>query len=210
MPKSRRKTALLIVAVTGFVALGCCVVFWSRIGEYRRKLELIAMLKNDVSEWNSWRGENPELELNFRGANLAEADLDGADLHSVDLRGANFSRADLDRAILAAADLRGADLSRARLRLTDLRGAKLSGAVFRGADVREANLNGANVDRAIFIGANLARADLSSIREWELAILFGANIYKINNPPPGLIDFAEGQGAVSERTRMLTVKPVIP
>ena len=210
MPKSRRKIPILIVAVTGIVALGCAVVLWPLIGEYRRKLELIAMLKKDVEEWNSWREDNAELELNLRGANLAGADLDGADLRSVNLRGANLSRADLDRANLAAADLRGADLSRARLRLTNLSGANLSGADLRGADVREANLNGANVDRAIFIGAILARADLSSIREWELAILFGANIYKINNPPPGLIDFAEGQGAVSERTRMLTVKPVIP
>ena len=62
-------------------------------------------------------------------ANLAGADLRGADLYEANLRGAN----------LTEADLRKANLTEADLRWTNLRGANLRGASLRGANLRWAD-----------------------------------------------------------------------
>jgi hypothetical protein len=70
----------------------------------------LAMLKQDVESWNSWRvkhSDRPDLSnADLRGANLSRANLIGADL-----RGANLSRADLSGANLREANLHGANLS---------------------------------------------------------------------------------------------------
>jgi uncharacterized protein YjbI with pentapeptide repeats len=74
-------------------------------------------------------------------ANLARANLTGADLDRANLAGAN-----LDRANLADADLAHTNLTRADL---------------TGADLDRANLADANLDRANLAGANLTRAYLA-------------------------------------------------
>ncbi len=85
----------------------------------------------------------------FMGAELGEADLEGAKL-----RGTDLSYADLRGAKLRAANLRGADLS-----YTDLGEANLC-----EADLRGANLIGANLIGARLRGANLMGADLIGAR----------------------------------------------
>ena len=119
----------------------------------------LSLLKAGVEGWNTWRGLNPEEQVD-----LAGADLRGADLGEADLRGANLQGAHLIRA-----DLRGADLYRADLSQTDLTFADLSRADLRGASLLRANLR-ANFGKADLRGANLSRADLNS------AILAGADL----------------------------------
>jgi hypothetical protein len=70
---------------------------------------------------------------NLHRANLARALLEGANLHRANLRGANLYWANLHRAYL-----HGADLARALLE-----GANLHGALLEGANLRGANLHGA-------------------------------------------------------------------
>jgi TIR domain/Pentapeptide repeats (8 copies) len=75
----------------------------------------VARLKQDITAWNRWRGENESVI---------------PDLRYADLSGANLARADLSLADLRQADLR-ADMSDANLSHLDLDGTVLNRAVFR-------------------------------------------------------------------------------
>ncbi len=89
------------------------------------------------------------------GANLANANLDGAKLYRANLESANFQQATLIGANVYKADLSGANLRAARL---------------CGADMFGANLVGANLD-----GADLSRADLNWVH-WNETTTWPANI----------------------------------
>jgi len=151
----------------------------------------------NIREFNKYRKDNPNEEIDLIGAkligadlseaDLSEADLSEANLIGADLSGACLSGANLSEANLIGADLSGACLSGANLRGAILRGAKLIGADLRGANLKratlyganlneatlnEANLNGANLKRATLIGAdlngaNLYGADLRGAKEDE-------------------------------------------
>ena len=88
-------------------------------------------------------------------ANLANADLRGAQLIAASLEGANLTEADLEGANLAGADLRDANLTGANLAGANLRGGNLT-----GANLTHANLTGANL-MANLTGANLTGANLT-------------------------------------------------
>ena len=84
--------------------------------------------KNKNEEWNQWRREHLEEEIDLRQANLLGRDLSGANL-----QGADLEEAVLSGVSLVEADLRGANLKRAHLQSADLSKAKVKGAVFEGA-----------------------------------------------------------------------------
>jgi uncharacterized protein YjbI with pentapeptide repeats len=63
--------------------------------------EQVALLKQGVAAWNTWRGENPNVVPELSGANLYGAYLRGANL-----TGANLSDADLWAATLVDTILR--------------------------------------------------------------------------------------------------------
>ena len=108
------------------------------------------------------------------GANLESANLRGAILEEANLEGANLKRAILRGANLEEAFLGRANLKRANLRGANLRGANLRGANLEGANLEEANLEGANLEGANLEGANLGWANLG----W--ANLVGANFIDAN------------------------------
>ena len=121
----------------------------------------------NIREFNKYRKDNPNEEIDLIGAKLIGADLSEADLSEADLSEANLSGADLSGACLSGANLRGAILRGAKLIGADLRGANLKRATLYGA-----NLNGANLKRATLIGAdlngaNLYGADLRGAKEDE-------------------------------------------
>lgn len=91
--------------------------------------------KEDMIEWNKWRGKNRDVKIYLNGANLRRTYLSG-----LNLSGAYLSRADLIEANLSEADLSGANLSKANLSKADLRGANLSGANLFRATLIESNL----------------------------------------------------------------------
>ena len=96
----------------------------------------------------------------LRGANLREAELQGADLGEVRLQGAGLRLAELQGADLEEAQLQGAGLAEARLQ-----GADLVKAHLQGADLEHAQLQGANL-----AGARLEGADLRAVE------LYGASL----------------------------------
>src|SRR5689334_2596293 len=95
--------------------------------------EHFELLMRDVDAWNRWRADNPKVKPDLtyavmRGANLALANLAGAQLREADL---------------VLANLRGADLRHA-----DLSGANLVGARLMGVDLARANICGADLSTA--------------------------------------------------------------
>ena len=82
-------------------------------------------------------GEEGGKRLELPGANLGEANLEGANLREANLGEANLQRADLRIANLGRANLEGADLWETNLRRAYLREANLEGA--KGANLYECN-----------------------------------------------------------------------
>ena len=119
----------------------------------------------DHSKWIKSSGNDgiqADLAMaDLSGANLVRADLHGADLHGACLVRADLSGADLHGACLVGANLTAANLVRANLRGANLSGADLSGADLSGADLSGANLRGANLSGADLSGADLSGANIS-------------------------------------------------
>jgi hypothetical protein len=94
-------------------------------------------------------------EANIEGAKLSVANLSMADLRRANLRNADLTLADLGEASVKSANLSGACLRAADLRKTDLKGAHLIEADMRKAELRSADLTGANL-----WGADLSDAEM--------------------------------------------------
>ncbi len=119
--------------------------------------EQLELLKQNIEDWNKWREDHPNTNIDLSGADLRQANLRKVNLTHTNLRGANLRKADLNRA-----DLRGADVMDAILIATDLTRANLITASFSRSDLRVATLTGANLTEAILRGTDLTRANLAS------------------------------------------------
>lgn len=151
--------------------------------------EQLAILKQGVQAWNTWREANPKSRIdlceaalsgaglsrtNLSRANLERASLFNANLSRADLSGATLSESGLIEANLSRADLFNANLSRVSLNRADLSNADLSGANLFGANLSSANLSSANLFGANLLGANFSRTNLSG------ANLVGADLSDTN------------------------------
>ena len=121
---------------------------------------IASMASMSMAPWNHWRIENPSIRPDFRGVELAEANLSFAYLSYTDLSHSDLSRTNLHHATLRHADLSStrlqrADLSEADLSYSDLTGADLSGATLRNARLFGAILRNANLNDADLRGADL-------------------------------------------------------
>ncbi len=114
--------------------------------------------KKSISEWNSYRAEQPETRIHLQNADLRGARLEGAKLTEANLEGARFEGADLLAADLRKADLRRANLEKANLWGAALSEANLEGACLVSANLENADLRSANLDKANLWGANLEGA----------------------------------------------------
>ncbi|MGC1244704.1 MAG: pentapeptide repeat-containing protein, partial [Spirulinaceae cyanobacterium] len=133
--------------------------------------------------------EDTELsQINFRGADLAQAslrgsnfrspgkdqrwgtyddaiaDLSGANLKKADLRGANLSKVSLNRANLMQATLNRANLSKANLEGANLSSAQIINTNLQGANLQKTSLTGADLGSADFYQANLQGASLGQVQ----------------------------------------------
>src|SRR5215468_4113915 len=141
-------------------------------------------------------------ELHADGVPLVGVDVSGAFLQDIDL-----SRANLLRANFRAADVRGGNLDGAQMQYVDLASANLRDAILRNTDLRnatlqDADLTGANLSEADLGGANLAKADFrnSDFRNTKWQKIEGiklANIFGIKDAPPGFLNWAIQNGAIS-------------
>lgn len=114
--------------------------------------------QQNISEWNSYRAEQPETPICLENADLRSAILEGAQLGACCLEGAQFEGANL-----LAADLRGADLRKADFSSANLWGVTLSEANLEGACLVSANLENADLRKANLEQANLRSANLEGV-----------------------------------------------
>ncbi len=139
--------------------------------------EHLAILKQGVSIWNTWRKEdylNPDLS----GANLSELylgqfDLSLADLSRTRLRGSDLNQANFRFANLTGTDLRSTNLYEARLKDSYLNGTNLSLAELHYADLTgsflsEVNFTDAGIGGTVFGDIDLRGAKgLETIHHWK-------------------------------------------
>lgn len=111
--------------------------------------------KKDISDWNTFREQNPDEEIWLEGAGLIRAHLEGAYLRYAHLEGALLMEAHLKGVSLEDAHLEGAGLIRAHLE-----GANLSLAHLKRANVSHAHLERAWCSHAHLEGALLNHAHL--------------------------------------------------
>ena len=93
-------------------------------------------------------------------ANLAGAILSGKDLSNANLSGAFLKYAEIDNANLTNADLSNVNIVRGWVRGSDLSNANLSGAYLLNTDFTSSNLTNANFQDAMLTYAILAKTDL--------------------------------------------------
>ncbi len=121
----------------------------------------IDVIQQGVDIWNTWRKDNPGIQPELEGANLAECQLVGVDFSGARLLWANLSNANLQKA-----NLRGAHISSANLNGADLRMANLS-----TSRIHKANFSNALLLWFDFRSAYLARTNLSNAVLWETVFI---------------------------------------
>jgi uncharacterized protein YjbI with pentapeptide repeats len=92
---------------------------------------------------------------------LGRTDLRGADLHDAQLEGARFFNAHLEGADFTGAQLAGADFGRAHLERAHFEHAQVAGTRFEDAHLARADFEDADLGRAYFGGAHLERANFA-------------------------------------------------
>ncbi len=168
--------------------------------EQHVKLIHEAVQKHDITIWNRWRMENPDVRPDLSGMDLKRADLKTAALQGAILEEANLRGTDLSHADLRGADLHKANLVLSHLGAADLAEADFSGANLCDADLSEANLSNADFSEAELVGALLQGADLSraklaenvkdlsafqvkTARNWEHAYYSASLLEHLGLPP---------------------------
>ena len=141
-------------------------------------------------------------ELNEDHVPLVGVDVSSAFLQGVRLEHANLLRSDFSSADLRNADLAWCNFTLADLHSANLRGAMLDHAQFTQASMDDADLTGASlvgVDFSLVTLANtdLRDADLRDAKWREIRNLKGANIAGARNAPPGFVEWALKNGAIS-------------
>ena len=115
--------------------------------EVMSKENLIKLLHENITEFNNFRQENPEILINLQNANLMNANLRNANLMNANLRNTNLMNANLRNANLMNANLNGAGLMNAKMEGTIFNGAKLRGCNFHRAVFDEmTDFRGADID----------------------------------------------------------------
>jgi uncharacterized protein YjbI with pentapeptide repeats len=175
--------------------------------------EHLAILKQaleakDISIWNTWRTENPDIYPGLWKADLRNANLRNANLSRAGLTGANLSDANLEYAKLSNTRLAGANLSNTNLRHADLTETNLQSANVSGADLEYARLAGANLMYANLSGANLHFVDLNNAQlqygDLYEADLSETNLDRANFTETNLIR-TNFENAICVRTTFLSV-----
>jgi uncharacterized protein YjbI with pentapeptide repeats len=125
--------------------------------------ELIHLLKQGTSIWNTWRKEHPdEKHLDLAGVDLSNFELAEANLSGVNFHSARLRHTNLQRSNLSLADMTYVDLGRADLRKADLRRAIIMFANLEEADLSYANLSHTSLVETDLSWANLHQANLTS------------------------------------------------
>jgi hypothetical protein len=143
-------------------------------------------------------------ELNADKIPLVGVDVSRAFLQGLKLAKANLLRSDFEAADLRDCVLEAAHLEFSNLRFANFRGGNLHGAHFNAADLESADFYGSNLTAADLSSANLKDvdfryADLKGVNWDGIKAIQDANVYGVKNPPPGFVQWALKNGAISNK-----------
>ena len=127
--------------------------------------------KKDMTEWNEWRKQNPDVEVHLEGANLSDMYLENALLSSGPLIHAvtdqpthMLARVYLDAVTLRRTKLRGASLMGASLTRAHISGAELQGVDLQKARIEHGYVFDSNLDSACLFETQLEGAKLHLVQ----------------------------------------------
>ena len=187
-----------------FSVLVVVIFYFSESGNRTKQRHYQAWQVIDAAQGKGGNGGRIEAmqQLNQDGVSLVGIQADNAFLFGIRLKGGQLDRCDMD-----SSDLRNSVFDRATLTFCNLQSANFRGASLINADLTDANLQDADFTAANLTRVNLARADLSraDLRNTDLRAVAWrgiqsirlANIKDVKNPPPGFVDWAMKNGAVS-------------
>ncbi len=121
------------------------------------KREHLAILKQGVDAWNTWRFENPEIEPDLSATYLRRTSLAGVNFANAILYGMNLRKCNLAHANLSGAHLGGTDLSGANLQHANLRRAHLNGVNLNRVDLGQAHLSYARMGQTVLGDVDLSK-----------------------------------------------------
>lgn len=131
-----------------------------------------ALEKGDISIWNNWRQEKPDVLPDLTGADLSEIDtLCGIDLYNAMLSHTLFSHSNLENADFSKANCAGADFGDTILTKVNFSNARISACNMIMADLSEACLENANLCNSTLMHTNLSGALLTGARFHETNIM---------------------------------------
>ncbi len=187
-----------------FSVLVAVIFYFSESGNRRKQRHYQAWQVVNTAQGKGGSGGRVEAlqELNFDHVSLVGVDASGAFLQGITLPRGNLSRCDLH-----ASDLRNSTLNEATLtfcnlrdanfRYADLSQARLDNAQLQGADLHGAKLRGAFLEQADLSGVDLRETDMSGLVYDHIDAMRLANVWGVQNAPPGFMDYAMRHGAVS-------------
>ncbi|MGB2863346.1 MAG: pentapeptide repeat-containing protein [Sedimentisphaerales bacterium] len=129
--------------------------------------------KEDMTEWNEWREQNPDEDVLLEKADFSGCYLNEVYLHTgpfgypnefkgkIHLEGANFEKADLEEAQFNFAQLEKTQFVRVKLNKAGFDRACLVRATFYEADLSEATLANGNLTKARFLDSDLKNANFN-------------------------------------------------
>jgi hypothetical protein len=190
--------------LSAFSVLVAVILYFSESGARIQQRHYQAWQVIDAAQGKGGNGGRIEAmqELNHDGVSLVGIQADNAFLFGIHLQGGQLDRCDMN-----SSDLRNSVFDRTTLTFCNLQSANFRGASLANADLTDAdfsdsdlsgaNLTHANVARADLSHADLRNADLHAIAWHDIRSVRLANIKDVKNPPPGFVEWAMANGAVS-------------
>ena len=189
-----------------FSVLIAVIFYFAEAGDRKKQKHYQAWQVINTAQGKGGSGGRIEAlqELNQDGEPLVGVDASEAFLQGIRLPKANLLRCDLHAAdlrdsVLSGSNMEFAGLHSANFRKSDLRNTNLAGADLGDSDLNGVDLTGSNLDGADLSNSDLRNADLSRIRWQKIRSVEAANIYGIRNAPPGFVEWAMRNRAVSQR-----------
>lgn len=138
--------------------------------EFRGNSEHLTLLikaieKEDVTIWNGWRNDNPEIIPDLSGAYITNVgNLNGINFKNVVLQYASFNKSILMEADFSESDCEGSGFNDSVLKGVNACNAHLSECSFIMADLSNANLAGANLCASTLMHTKLNNAYMTGIK----------------------------------------------
>jgi len=132
--------------------------------------------KQDMNEWNQWRQEHPDLDIELDGSPFGKVYFKGAYLYS----GSRLGVPELTGNVY----LRGADLRRSNLEEAVFLNAHLEGAKLQGSSLKGAHFMGASVDGNTNIWkVRVNRFTRSTAKDWFFTDFSGVPLQSVAIDP---------------------------